>query len=314
MPKHLFRIFALHKFPGFGSIVFRGRICRRNYERRYKNKEQCKNGRSHIWSGCFRACGRIYPKKYYLIFCFSQLCDKDLALRCRQVTVGKEHYVNRVGWLRAAVLGANDGIISTSSLVIGVAAASSTRSPIVLAALAGLTAGAMSMAAGEYVSVSSQGDAEQADLKRESEALLTSSDLELKELSDIYVQRGLDETLAREVAAQLTKHNALEAHARDELGINEVSEARPLQAAAASFGSFLAGALLPLFVAIFAPLGYMVPAQYVFALVFLVLLGIMSAKTGGSPVGPAVTRIAFWGTVAMAASALVGYIFGVNAA
>ena len=228
--------------------------------------------------------------------------------------MGKEHYVNRVGWLRAAVLGANDGIISTSSLVIGVAAASSTRSPIVLAALAGLTAGAMSMAAGEYVSVSSQGDAEQADLKRESEALLTSSDLELKELSDIYVQRGLDETLAREVAAQLTKHNALEAHARDELGINEVSEARPLQAAAASFGAFLAGALLPLFVAIFAPLGYMVPAQYVFALVFLVLLGIMSAKTGGSPVGPAVTRIAFWGTVAMAASALVGYIFGVNAA
>lgn len=222
------------------------------------------------------------------------------------------HYVNRVGWLRAAVLGANDGIISTSSIVIGVAAANSTRASVVLAALAGLTAGAFSMAAGEYVSVSSQRDTEKADLKRESDALKSLSDIELKELSEIYQKRGLDEVLARQVAAQLTAHNALEAHARDELGINEISQARPLQAAWASFASFLVGALLPLIVAIFSPLRYMVQSQYVFAVVFLAVLGIISAKTGGSAVTPAVVRIVFWGSVAMGMTALVGYLFGIS--
>ncbi|MEQ1763373.1 MAG: VIT family protein [Pyrinomonadaceae bacterium] len=222
------------------------------------------------------------------------------------------HYVNRVGWLRAAVLGANDGIISTSSLVIGVAAANGERMPIVLAAVAGMTAGAFSMAAGEYVSVSSQADTEKADLAREQHALDTMSDIELKELSDIYVKRGLDEDLARQVAAQLTRHDALEAHARDELGINEMTQAQPLLAAASSFGSFIAGALLPVAVALFAPLNSMVPFQYGFSIIFLILLGTVAARTGGSSVPVAIGRLAFWGTAAMGATALVGYIFGVN--
>lgn len=224
----------------------------------------------------------------------------------------KEHFVNRVGWLRAAVLGANDGIISTSSLVIGVAAASSTHSSIVLAAIAGLVAGAFSMAAGEYVSVSSQSDTELADINREKDALKNMSDIELKELADIYQERGLDEELARQVAIQLTAHNALEAHARDELGINEMTQAKPLQAAWASFASFIVGALLPLLVAIFAPLHYMVQSQYVFAVVFLTVLGIISAKAGGSNVIPAVSRIVFWGSIAMGMTALVGYLFGIS--
>ncbi len=222
------------------------------------------------------------------------------------------HYVNRVGWLRAAVLGANDGIISTSSLVIGIAAANGERMPIVLAALAGMTAGAFSMAAGEYVSVSSQADTEKADLVREQHALETMSDIELKELADIYRQRGLDEDLAIQVAAQLTRHDALEAHARDELGITEITQAQPLLAAASSFGSFIAGALLPVAVAVFAPLKSMVPLQYGFSIVFLVLLGAIAAKTGGSAVTIAILRVAFWGTAAMGATALVGYLFGVN--
>lgn len=224
------------------------------------------------------------------------------------------HYINRVSWLRAAVLGANDGIISTSSLVIGIAAASSERMSIVLAALAGMTAGAFSMAAGEYVSVSSQGDTEKADLAREQHALETMSDIELKELSDIYQERGLDEDLARQVAAQLTRHNALEAHARDELGINEMTQARPFVAAAASFGSFVAGALLPVAVGVFAPINLMVPYQYGFSIVFLMMLGAVAARAGGSSVPLAIARLVFWGTAAMAATALVGYIFGVNAA
>ena len=226
----------------------------------------------------------------------------------------EHHYITRVSWLRAAVLGANDGIISTSSLVIGIAAANAERMSIVLAALAGMTAGAFSMAAGEYVSVSSQGDTEKADLAREQHALETMSDIELKELSDIYRERGLDQDLARQVAAQLTRHNALEAHARDELGINEMTQARPFVAAAASFGSFIAGALLPVSVAVFAPIQLMVPYQYGFSIVFLVMLGGVAARAGGSSVPLAVVRLVFWGTAAMAATALVGYIFGVNVA
>jgi len=223
------------------------------------------------------------------------------------------HYVNRVGWLRASVLGANDGIISTSSLVIGIAAANAERMPIVLAAIAGMTAGAFSMAAGEYVSVSSQGDTEKADLVREKAALKKSPDIELKELADIYRGRGLDDDLAIQVAAQLTRHDALEAHARDELGINEISQAQPLLAAASSFGSFLAGALLPVAVALLAPLKTMVAYQYGLSIVFLIMLGAVAARTGGSPVLVAIARIVFWGTAAMGATALVGYIFGVNA-
>jgi len=224
------------------------------------------------------------------------------------------HYVNRIGWLRAAVLGANDGILSTTSIVIGVAAATESRAPVVLAALAGLTAGAMSMAAGEYVSVSSQGDTEEADLHRESSALEKMPDIELKELAGIYQKRGVDETLSLQVAAELMRHNALEAHAKDELGINEITHAKPLQAAAASFSSFLAGATLPLIVSLLAPLKYMIPAQYVFSIFFLVLLGAVSAKAGGSGIAVAVGRISFWGTVAMAVTAAVGYVFGVAAA
>jgi len=225
----------------------------------------------------------------------------------------EKHYVTRMGWLRASVLGANDGILSTSSIVIGVAAASPDRNAIVLASLAGLIAGAMSMAAGEYVSVSSQADSENSDLKREQKELLETPDSELEELADIYVSRGLDPELAQQVAVQLTKHNALETHARDELGINEITTAKPLQAALASFASFIFGALLPFGVSIFAPLSYMVYVQYVLSIIFLMILGAIAAKTGGSSIGTAVLRIAFWGTAAMAITALVGHLFGVSA-
>jgi VIT1/CCC1 family predicted Fe2+/Mn2+ transporter len=224
----------------------------------------------------------------------------------------ENHYINRSGWLRAAVLGANDGILSTTSLVIGVAAASVTREPILLAAVAGLVAGALSMAAGEYVSVSSQSDIESADLKREKFALDTMPEAELEELADIYVQRGLSKTLAKQVASELMAQDALEAHARDELGINEISQANPLTAAFASAISFIIGGLLPLLVAIFAPINDMVFYQYGFSILFLAFSGILAAKAGGSNVRKAVLRICIWGTFAMAVSALVGYIFGVQ--
>ncbi len=226
----------------------------------------------------------------------------------------EEHYTNRSGWLRAAVLGANDGILSTTSLAIGIAAASTTREPIVLAALAGLVAGALSMAAGEYVSVSSQSDIEHADLAREQNELSTMPETELKELAKLYQHRGLDEDLAMKVAQQLTAHDALGAHAKDELGINEITQAKPLQAALASAGSFLAGGMLPLLVSIFAPLHSMVACQYGFAILFLAGSAIVAARTGGSNVIRAVLRICFWGTVAMLITALVGYLFGVKTA
>jgi VIT1/CCC1 family predicted Fe2+/Mn2+ transporter len=226
----------------------------------------------------------------------------------------EKHYVNRSGWLRAAVLGANDGILSTTSLAIGVAAASHTRSPIILAALAGLVAGAMSMAAGEFVSVNSQSDVEKADLEREKNELETMPDIELNELSNIYQQQGLDKELAMQVALQLTKRNALEAHAREELGINEFTQPKPIQAALASALSFMSGGILPLLVSIFSPLKLMVVNQYAFSIVFLALSGVIAAKVGGSGVIKSVLRICFWGTVAMGVTALVGYLFGVNAA
>jgi len=224
----------------------------------------------------------------------------------------EEHYTNRSGWLRAAVLGANDGILSTTSLAIGVAAASSTREPIILAALAGLVAGALSMAAGEYVSVSSQSDIEHADLGRERRELEEMPDIELKELAKLYQHRGLDEQLAMQVAVQLTAHDALGAHAKDELGINEMTQAKPMQAAMASAGSFVAGGVLPLIVAVFAPLKLMVGYQYGFAIVFLALSAFIAAKAGGSNIGRSIARICFWGTAAMLVTALVGYLFGVQ--
>lgn len=226
----------------------------------------------------------------------------------------EKHYTNRSGWLRAAVLGANDGILSTTSLVIGVAAASNTRSPIILAALAGLVAGALSMSAGEYVSVSSQSDIETADLNREQIELDTAPESELRELANLYKTRGLDSDLAKQVAIQLTKHNVLEAHARDELGINEISQPKPLQAALASGGSFISGGLLPLLVSLFAPLNHMIIYQYSFAMIFLALSGIIAAKAGGSRITKAIIRICFWGTIAMGITAIVGYIFGVKSA
>lgn len=224
----------------------------------------------------------------------------------------EEHYTNRSGWLRAAVLGANDGILSTTSLAIGIAAASTTREPVVLAALAGLVAGALSMAAGEYVSVSSQSDIEIADLKREKKELENMPEIELRELAKIYQQRGLDENLALQVARQLTEHDALGAHAKDELGINEITQAKPMQAASASAASFVMGGLLPMLVSIFAPLPLMVVYQYGFSIVFLAVSAIISAKAGGSNVTRAVIRICFWGTAAMLMTAAVGYLFGVK--
>lgn len=224
----------------------------------------------------------------------------------------EKHYVNRVGWLRAAVLGANDGLLSTTSIVIGVAAADPSRQSIILAALAGTIAGAMSMAAGEYVSVSSQSDTEKADIEREKKELEEIPEIELQELAKIYERRGVSKETAMLVAKELTHHNALEAHAKDELGINEITEAKPLQASIASFFSFLSGAALPMILAVFAPESDMVYYQYGFSIIFLMILGAVAAKTGGSKVGIAMVRICFWGTVAMAVTAGVGHLFGVN--
>ena len=222
------------------------------------------------------------------------------------------HFVNRSGWLRAAVLGVNDGILSTTSIAIGIAAASNTRSPIILAALAGLVAGALAMAAGEYVSVSSQADTESADLKREKKELETTPDIELKELAKHYQDRGLDSDLAMKVALQLTEHNVLEAHAKDELGINEIKRPKPLQAALASVSSFTVGGLLPFSVSLIAPLNHMVIYLYSFSIVFLAFSGTIAAKVGGSSIAKGIIRICLWGTIAMAVTAFVGYLFGVK--
>ncbi|SHJ23616.1 VIT1/CCC1 transporter family protein [Flavobacterium haoranii] len=224
------------------------------------------------------------------------------------------HYINRSNWLRAAVLGANDGILSTASIAIGVAAASATREPIILAALAGLVAGALSMSAGEYVSVSSQTDVEKADIEREKQELEEMPELELQRLAQIYEDRGLKKETALLVAKELTAHDALGAHVRDELGINEISQAKPFQAAMASGASFTVGGILPLLVVLFFPLVYLEYALYIFAILFLGIMGGLAAKAGGSSVLKAVLRITFWGTIAMGLSSLVGHIFGVNIA
>ncbi|MCK6641526.1 MAG: VIT family protein [Bacteroidia bacterium] len=221
------------------------------------------------------------------------------------------HYIHRSNWLRAAVLGANDGIISISSIAIGVAAASSTREPIVLATLAGLVAGALSMAAGEYVSVSSQTDTEKADIAREAEELKAMPEEEQKILAQIYERRGLKPETAAQVAKELTAKDALGAHVRDELGINEISQANPIQAAIASGAAFTIGGVLPLLVVLFAPVLQMEYFLYGAAIFFLMLLGGIAAKTGGSGVIKAIVRITIWGTMAMGLTALVGYFFGV---
>lgn len=226
--------------------------------------------------------------------------------------ITEKHYINRSAWLRAAVLGANDGILSTASIAIGVAAASPMRDPIVIASLAGLVAGALSMAAGEYVSVSSQVDVETADLEREKRELETIPEMELLELAKIYESRGLDKETAMVVAQQLTDHNALEAHARDELGITEMTQAKPFQAAMASGAAFIVGGILPLLVSLFAPVNNMVILQYGCATFFLIILGSLAAKAGGSSIPKAIIRITFWGTVAMGLTAFVGHLFNVN--
>ena len=224
----------------------------------------------------------------------------------------ENHFVNRSNWLRAAILGANDGILSTASIIIGVAAAATTRESIVLAGIAGLVAGALSMAAGEYVSVSSQSDIETADLKREQQELDEYPKEELQELAKIYSNRGLTPELSLEVAKQLTQHNALEAHARDELGINEISQAKPLQAAFASGAAFIFGGIMPIIVALYTKIDSMILFQYAFSILFLALLGAIAAKTGGSSIWKAIIRITFWGTLAMLFTALIGYLFGVS--
>ncbi|MGJ8690411.1 MAG: VIT1/CCC1 transporter family protein [Gammaproteobacteria bacterium] len=225
----------------------------------------------------------------------------------------ERHRLHRVGWLRAAVLGANDGIVSTASLVLGVIAAGADAQGVLVAGVAGLVAGAMSMAAGEYISVSSQADAEQADLAREQEELSDSPAAEQKELAAIYVKRGLDVALASEVATQLMQFDALAAHARDELGITDVSVARPIQAALASAGSFTVGAALPLLIVIIFPSAWLMWAIASGSLVSLALLGLLSASVGGAPVGIAILRVSFWGALAMTLTAGIGALFGVVA-
>lgn len=222
------------------------------------------------------------------------------------------HFIHRSNWLRAAVLGANDGIISISSLAVGVATASSEKEPILLATVAGLVAGALSMSAGEYVSVSSQTDTEKADIEREKNELKEMPEEELLILSQIYEKRGLKKETAMLVAKELTEYDALGTHIRDELGINEISQAKPIQAALASGAAFTVGGILPLFVVLFFPINGMEYWLYGFTIFFLIILGATAAKTGGSNVYKAIVRITIWGTIAMVISALAGYIFGVS--
>ena len=225
----------------------------------------------------------------------------------------ERHFTQRIGWLRAAVLGANDGIVSTAALIVGVAAAESTRSSILVAGLAGLVAGAMSMAAGEYVSVSSQSDTEKADLARERRELAESPELELEELQKIYVERGLDAELARRVAEQLTAHDVLAAHARDELGIIETQLARPIQAALASAATFSVGAALPLALTALVPSRFLIAAVSVGSLVCLAVLGAIAAHAGGARRWRGAVRVTLWSALALALTAVVGRLFGTAA-
>jgi VIT1/CCC1 family predicted Fe2+/Mn2+ transporter len=222
----------------------------------------------------------------------------------------ERHLVTRIGWLRAAVLGANDGIVSTASLIVGVAAASPARSDVLIAGVAGLVAGAMSMAAGEYVSVSSQSDTEQADLARERAELKSQPKAELQELSQIYVKRGVHPDVALKVAEQLMARDALGAHARDELGISEITTAQPVQAALTSAATFAIGAAMPLLMVIVSPLNLMIPMVSAASLAFLALLGAIGARAGGANVLRATVRVTFWGALALALTAGIGKLFG----
>ena len=222
----------------------------------------------------------------------------------------ENHLVERIGWLRAAVLGANDGIVSTASLIVGVAAASAATSDVLVSGVAGLVAGAMSMAAGEYVSVSSQADTERADIVRETAELASQPEFERQELQQVYVKRGLDEALALKVADQLMAKDALGAHSRDELGISEVTAARPIQAALTSAATFAIGAAMPLLMVILSPQAYLVSAVSIASLLFLALLGAIGARAGGADVVKATVRVTFWGALAMAATAGIGALVG----
>lgn len=222
----------------------------------------------------------------------------------------ESHLVTRIGWLRAAVLGANDGIISTASLIVGVAAAATAQNEVLIAGAAGLVAGAMSMAAGEYVSVSSQSDTERADLARERKELQDNPAFELDELADVYVKRGVDGVLARQVAQQLMAKDALGAHARDELGISEITTARPVQAALTSAATFSVGAAMPLLMVVVSPVSMLVPVVSAASLAFLAVLGAIGAKAGGANILRATVRVTFWGALAMAITAGIGKIFG----
>jgi VIT1/CCC1 family predicted Fe2+/Mn2+ transporter len=222
----------------------------------------------------------------------------------------EKHRVSRIGWLRAAVLGANDGIVSTASLIVGVAAASGTGSAVLVAGVAGLVAGAMSMAAGEYVSVSSQSDTEQADLARERAELTNQPAFERAELAEIYAKRGVEADLAYKVADQLMAKDALGAHARDELGISEMTTARPIQAALTSAATFSAGAAMPLLMVVVSPTSILVPVVSIASLLFLALLGAIGARAGGAPAIPATVRVTFWGALAMALTAGIGFLVG----
>jgi len=222
----------------------------------------------------------------------------------------ESHLVSRIGWLRAAVLGANDGIVSTASLIVGVAAASAATSDVLIAGVAGLVAGAMSMAAGEYVSVSSQSDTEQADLSRERAELAGQPESEREELARIYIDRGVETDLAHQVADQLMAKDALGAHARDELGISEVTTARPIQAALTSAAAFAVGAAMPLAMVLLMPRSLLVAGVSIASLAFLALLGAVGARTGGANIGRATLRVTFWGALAMALTAGIGAIFG----
>jgi VIT1/CCC1 family predicted Fe2+/Mn2+ transporter len=222
----------------------------------------------------------------------------------------ENHLVQRIGWLRAAVLGANDGIVSTASLIVGVAAAATTPDDVLIAGVAGLVAGAMSMAAGEYVSVSSQADTEKADLAREGAELSANPEFERDELTEIYVGRGVEPELARRVAEQLMAKGALAAHARDELGISDTTTARPLQAALTSAATFAVGAAMPLLMVVLAPAAWLVVAVSVASLVFLAFLGAIGARAGGADIWRATVRVTFWGALAMALTAGIGRLFG----
>jgi VIT1/CCC1 family predicted Fe2+/Mn2+ transporter len=237
-----------------------------------------------------------------------KLEGKDTMSRLR--IHAERHLVSRIGWLRAAVLGANDGIVSTASLIVGVASAAATQHDILITGIAGMVAGAMSMAAGEYVSVSSQSDTEQADLARETLELKTDPESELNELVGIYIKRGVAEPTAREVSVQLMNHDALTTHAREELGISEITTARPIQAALTSAATFTAGALLPLVTVLICPTRWLIAAVSIASLLFLGLLGAIGAKAGGSNISKATIRVVFWGALALVFTAIIGRLFG----